>query len=180
VSVTDSPPYDPDTAAAGLWLLRDAHDQWLADNTEVIGERAGPQPEHVELRLHQHAASVLTWTRALDDLCDGDPEPLLTYRSVRPPMAPLLHGARYACNRSVHQLLTLTRVHRVMRFPLTPSMIFNTYGTFRWVPEKLLPLPGSERPSQASSRAEYVATMAGQEIGPTLQQLRDWFEQQLT
>ena len=109
MSVTDSPPYDPDTAAAGLWLLRDAHDQWLADNTEVIGERAGPQPEHVELRLHQHAASVLTWTRALDDLCDGDPEPLLTYRSVRPPMAPLLHGARYACNRSVHQLLTLTR-----------------------------------------------------------------------
>ena len=66
MSVTDSPPYDPDTAAAGLWLLCDAHDQWLADNTEVIGQRAAPQHAHVE--LHQHAASVLPWTRTLDDL----------------------------------------------------------------------------------------------------------------
>jgi len=83
---TGTPPYDLDTAQAGLWLLQDAHDHWLADVVEMSGQRAGPEHRHLALRMHQHAASVLLWARGLDDLCGRDPDPLPSYRAARPSM----------------------------------------------------------------------------------------------
>jgi hypothetical protein len=180
VSVTDSPPFDPDTAGGGLWLLRDAHDHWLADVAEVSGQRAGPEHRHLALRMHQHAASVLLWARGLDDLCDGDPDPLPSYRAARPSMAPVLAAARYAANRAVHQLLTLTRSVPGFTFPITFPLAIDKLGRFDWAPEAVLPSVSSERPGQQRLRAEYVSRMAGQPVGVTLQLLRDWFEQQLT
>jgi len=177
---TGTPPYDLDTAQAGLWLLQDAHDHWLADVAEMSGQRAGPEHRHLALRMHQHAASVLLWARGLDDLCGRDPDPLPSYRAARPSMAPVLAAARYAANRAVHQLLTLTRSVPGFAFPITFPLASDKLGRCDWAPEAVLPSVNSEWPGQQRLRAEYVSRMAGQPVGVTLQLLRDWFEQQLS
>ena len=177
---TGTPPYDLDTAQAGLWLLQDAHDHWLADVVEMSGQRAGPEHRHLALRMHQHAASVLLWARGLDDLCGRDPDPLPSYRAARPSMAPVLAAARYAANRAVHQLHTLTRSVPGFAFPITFPLASDKLGRCDWAPEAVLPSVNSEWPGQQRLRAEYVSRMAGQPVGVTFQLLRDWFEQQLS
>lgn len=175
-----TPDYDAAVATDGLWLLRDAHDHWLAEYDEVSKTRGDTEHHRtVALRLHQHTASVLTWARAMDDLCDGDPNPLPSYRAARPPRAALLDGARYASNRSLHQLLTLTRSIGGFRFPLVMPLIANEVGIIRWADGWHLPPLASEFPAQQVLRGKYMAAFAGRPIFATLAELREWFEQQV-
>lgn len=177
----NTPDYSADIAATGLWLLRDAHDQWTAAYQDVAGGRGdGEHHRLIALRLHQHAAAVATWARALDDLCNGDPIPLPAYRSARTPeTAELLDGARYVCNRSVHQLINLTRSIGGISGPLSGAIVANEVGIIRWAEQWFLPPAGSELKGQAPLRAAYVARYAGQPVRGTLADLRAWFDQTL-
>lgn len=180
MSAKDTPAYDPDTAAAALWLLRDAHDRWLAEYVEVVATKGDTEHHRtIALRLHQHTASVLTWSRGLDDLCGREPGPLPSYQAARQAQPVLLDGARYACNRSLHQLLTLTRSVGGFSWPIVFPLVADEVGIIRWAEEDLLPPFASERTDQQRIRSAYLARFAGQPVGPALAELREWFEQQL-
>lgn len=177
----NTPDYSADIAATGLWLLRDAHDQWTAAYQDVAGGRGdGEHHPLVALRLHQHAAAVATWARALDQLCGGGPVPMDGYRAARTPeVADLLDGARYVCNRSVHQLLNLTRSIGGISGALSGPLRGDTVGLVTWATESFLPSTTSERPDQAGARAAYIARYAGRPVQGTLADLREWFDRTL-
>ncbi|WP_337826238.1 hypothetical protein [Pseudonocardia sp. UM4_GMWB1] len=168
-------------AETGLWLLRDAHDQWRATYEDVAGGRGdGEHHRQVALRLHQHAAAVATWARALDDLCGGDPGPMPGYRVDRTDSSgELLDGARYVCNRSVHQLLNLTQSIGGISYPRSYPRRYDEVGIVNWAQERYLPRAETERPGQAALRAAYVARYAGQPVFETLAELRKWFDWKL-
>lgn len=108
-------PYDRDAARQALILLREAHDQWTALLPRALGPGQDMRdPEWTLRTLHQHAASVLTWARGLDDMCD-EPDGLsanpanggasYVERKQTAEMGGMLDAAIYACNRVIHQLI---------------------------------------------------------------------------
>jgi hypothetical protein len=180
--------FDGGVALHALRLLQLAHDRWLSLAADLQGKRfveVGDRDEAAAL-LHGYAVEVLLWARAVDDWCLGLPRygkptaPVLaTYEQARPALEDLLEGARYAVNHSIHQLTGLTRPYGVMRFPLNTRDIFDTFAGIRWLPEGHLPQLSEPDPTQQRFRQKYVAHMAGREMGPTLLQLRSWFEAQV-
>ncbi|WP_116203895.1 hypothetical protein [Amycolatopsis circi] len=175
--MTQPTEFDFATANRALRLLRRAHDRWLQDLAVFDGSRFedGLTREEAGFLLHGGAVEVLVWVRGLSDWCKNMPG----YDAGH--MAGKLAGARYAVNRSIHQLLDFAQVAGAMRFPLRlgQSGLFNTFAEIRWVGEQALPPEGSERRNQIPLRKEYLEHLAGQSIADTLKSLRAWFEAQV-
>jgi hypothetical protein len=63
----------------------------------------------------------------------------LAYVQARPGQKNQLDAARYAANRSIHQIIGVTLPYGVMNFPLNIKDIFDTYAGIRWLPAGHLP-----------------------------------------
>ncbi len=169
--------FDQAAAKAALRLIQISHDNWTAGLAALAGkDMTGADWQNLALQQYAHAVAVLTWARGLDDMCRDNPAQLPGYASARPQSEVFLGAARYACNRAVHQLITLNQPVGGFGFPMKFPFGFNNLIHFRWAPEAFLPDPQTERPNQAPLRAHYVARFAGEEVTPGLDQLRIWFE----
>jgi hypothetical protein len=180
-----SQPFDMDAAQETLRLLQLAHDRWSEVYDRLVGTRFEGENtrEEVSLRLRGPAVKTTMWVRALDDWCRGrasDNEPELPgYEDRRCEVEGLLNAARYATNRSLHQLLALMVPRGAMVFPFNPNDIFGTFTAVFWLREEHLPPISSEKGVQLELRKHYVEHMAWKEVGPTLDRLREWFEEVL-
>lgn len=172
------PPYNPTAASAAHALLQNAHDDWTArlQDLRPDDDVEGGQAD-LRLRLYGSAASVLLWARGLDDMCD-DPGGHPPYVAVRSGAAPLLSAARYASNHAIHQLIPLSDLDRGgWSYPKSYPLVIRA-PTPRWAPESALrPIDDDHN---AKLRSVYLNDWAGREMGPTLDALRAWFDQQLT
>jgi hypothetical protein len=178
--------FDFGTARRTLRQLQFAHDRWreVYAHLEDLRFEGENNREEVALRVRSPAVETITSVRALDDWCLGlldnkgrPTQPVLAgYEERRAEVEGLLNGARYATNRSLHQLLVPTTAYGLMRFPFNPNHIFNTFAGVRWLAERHLPPALSENPRQQELRKDYVKHMARQDVGPTLDRLREFFE----
>ncbi|MBN9799256.1 hypothetical protein DMP15_18600 [Pseudonocardia sp. UM4_GMWB1] len=106
-----------------------------------------------------------------------DPDGHQPYVAARPAVAPRLSAARYAGNHAIHQLIPLSDLDSGgATFPMTFPRAFRP-PTLRWATE--IVLPPVDIDSTRKLRRVYLATWAGHAIGPTLDQLRAWFDEQL-
>ncbi len=185
--------FDDPQAHGTLRALQLAHERWQ----EVISRLDGMKfddlngREEVAHLVRGPAVEFLMWARGLDDFCRGMPErkngilvptqPSLTgYDAGRTQVAGLVDGARYATNREVHQLLALMQPQGAMKFPLRFPWAFDHFAGVQWLYEAHLPPATVERPGQLQFRQAYVDNLAGHKVGPTLDALRAWFEDQIT
>jgi hypothetical protein len=169
--------FDLVAARAAKRLIQLSHDSWTAGLQQLAGaDITSPQWQDFALRQYTHAAAVLVWARGLDDMCRGNAGQLPTYLPGRPQSEALLGAARYACNRAVHQLITLNQPVGGFGFPVQFPFGFNNLTYFQWVPEGVLPDPQTEQGGQASIRAQYIAEFAGNSVTPGLDRLRAWFD----
>ena len=169
--------FDLAAAQAAKRLVQFSHDGWTEGLRELVGvDITGPQWHDAALRQYGHAAAVLVWARGLDDMCCANAGQLPAYLASRPQSEALLGAARYACNRAVHQLITLNQPVGGFSYPKRYPFGFNSLTYFRWVPEGLLPDPQSEMAGQARIRAHYIAEFAGKDVKAGLDRLRSWFD----
>ncbi|GAB3460180.1 hypothetical protein [Actinophytocola sediminis] len=184
IQVSES--FDLGAARETLRLLQFANDRWrevYAHLQDVRFEGENSRRE-VSLRVRGPAVETIMWARALDDWCRGLPDrtgrptqPVLTgYQDRRVEEEGLLKGARYATNRSLHQLLALMVPWGTMRLPLNTRDIFGTFGGVRWLSESKLPPRSRENNGQQEIRKHYVAHLARNEVGATLDRLSRFFE----
>ncbi|AIJ23239.1 hypothetical protein [Amycolatopsis methanolica] len=185
--------FDYAKARGTLRVLQLAHDRWRDVFSQLDGMKFDDLNgrEEVAHIIRGPAVEFLMWARGLDDFCRGMPErrngkltptqPYLAgYEAARSSVEGLVDGARYATNREVHQLLALMEPKGAMRFPMSFPLAFDHFGGVRWLHEVHLPAVDEERSGQLQLRQAYVDHLAGQKVGPTLDDLRAWFEGQLT
>ncbi|MEU0465041.1 hypothetical protein ABZ215_13640 [Amycolatopsis sp. NPDC006131] len=184
--MTDS--FDSATARGTLRVLQLAHDRWQ----DVCARLHGLKFEDLDGReevahvVRGPAVETLMWARGLDDFCRGMPKNgratqavLDGYEAGREHLSGLVDGARYATNRSVHQLLALMRPLGAFVLPMKFPFGFDHFGGVKWLHEQHLPPADQEQPGQGRLRVAYVNHLASRDVGPTLDALRAWFEQQL-
>ncbi|GAA5169121.1 hypothetical protein [Amycolatopsis dongchuanensis] len=183
--------FDHPKARGTLRVLQLAHARWQDVFSRLDGMKFDDLNgrEEVAYLIRGPAVEFLMWARGLDDFCRGMPErrngklvptqpPLAGYESARVQVAGLVDGARYATHREVHQLLALMEPKGAMKFPILP-LAFDHFGGVQWLHDAHLPPANEERSGQLPLRQAYVDNLAGQKVGPTLDDLRAWFEGQL-
>ena len=169
--------FDLAAAQAAKRLVQLSHDSWTAGLRELAGtDITGMQWHDAALRQYGHAAAVLVWARGLDDMCRADAGQLPAYGAARPQVEALIGAARYACNRAVHQLITLNQPVGGFSYPKRYPFGFTNLAYFQWVAEAFLPDPRTENAGQARFRAHYIAEFAGKDVKEGLDRLRSWFD----
>jgi hypothetical protein len=128
-----------------------------------------------------YVVEVLAWMRGLDDYYLGNEEGLTArpgYEKARSQMTVLLHGARFAVNKSLHVLVTPVRMPAVqlrgvgtfgppLQEPVIPPAIY------LWPDLSDLPVDDKENPKQ---REAYGARYSHQPVGATIDELSAWFD----